>query len=204
MNSEIKQVEKRFLGQWVLATSIGWPVGIFLAFLLSYGVVNLFYPKETNLILGLCLGAGVGYSQWHIINKYFKISAWWIWASAIGIGLPFVVEVLLDELGGVEYGLVNDILGQFITGVIGGLLIGLLQINVVKSLSKKGIWWIFISPLAWGISWLSTEIAEVVGIFIIGGVVHGAITGIAFLWLLKFPVQGDIDKVEPAKTNSTI
>ncbi len=199
MNSEIKQVGKKFLGQWILATSIGWPVGMFLAFLLSYAVVNLFYPKETNLIVGLCLGAGVGYSQWHIINKYFKISAWWIWASAIGIGLPFVVDVLLVELVGVE-----SVLNLFITGVIGGLLIGLLQINVVKSLSKKGIWWIFISPLAWGISWLSTEIVFVVGFFIIGGVVLGAITGIAILWLLQFPVQGDIDKAEPSKTSSTI
>ena len=204
MNSEIKQVGKKFLGQWILATSIGWPVGMFLAFLLSYEVVNLFYHKETSLIIGLCLGAVVGFSQWNIINEYSKISAWWIWASAIGIGLPFVVDVLLVELVGVESVLKNDILGRFITGVIGGLLIGLLQINVVKSLSKKGIWWIVISPLAWGISWLSTAIGAGVGDFIIGGVVLGAITGIAILWLLQFPVQGDIDKAEPSKTSSTI
>lgn len=210
MNLEIKQVGKKFLGQWILATSIGWLIGSFVGFALASIIIEDVIGSGVlgeilgYFMFGAGLGAGVGYSQWHIIHKYFKISAWWIWASAIGIGLPFVIDVLLVELVGVEYELKNDILDQLITGVICGLLIGLLQINVVKSLSKKGIWWIVISPLAWGISWLSREIADVVGFFIIGGVVLGAITGIAILWLLQFPVQGDIDKAEPSKTSSTI
>lgn len=65
---------KQLFGRLVLATGIAWPVGIILAIVLYFAVVNQFYPKEANLIVGLCLGTGVGYSQWLIMKKYFKIS----------------------------------------------------------------------------------------------------------------------------------
>jgi hypothetical protein len=46
----------RFWGNWVLATTIGWPIGVVGAFILAH-IVYMVYPKETNLVLGLCLGA---------------------------------------------------------------------------------------------------------------------------------------------------
>lgn len=187
MDRKFTKTEKQFLGRFVLATGIAWPVGIILAIVLSYAVVNQFYPKETNLIVGLCLGAVVGYSQWLIMKKYFKISTWWIWASTIGIGLPFVAEVIFVELGGSETGFIASVLiGAVITFGIGGLLTGLLQIKIIKSLSKRSIWWIGISTFAWGISGVGN---------LLGGVILGLLTGIAILRLLEFPVQTDLDKV---------
>ena len=187
MDLKLTKTEKQFLGRLVLATGIAWPVGIILAIVLSYVVVNQFYPKETNLIVGLCLGAVVGYSQWLIMKKYFKISTWWIWANTIGIGIPFVAEVIYVELGGSDTGLIkSELLGQIITLGIGGLLTGLLQIKIIKSLSKRSIWWISISTFAWGISWVG---------YFLGGVILGLLTGITILRLLEFPMQAELDKV---------
>lgn len=67
MNNESKQLGKKILLNWIFVNGIGWMVGFFGVFVLSYQVANIFYPKETNLILGLCIGACVGYAQ------YFKI-----------------------------------------------------------------------------------------------------------------------------------
>lgn len=186
MNLKFTQDEKKFLGRWVLANGIGWPVGFIVAIILSYGVVNLFYSKETNLIAGLCLGAGVGYSQWFIIKKYFKMSAWWIFAAAIGIGLPFIIDVIYFELSGNEIGITEiEIVDQAIALFIGGLLTGLLQYNMFKSLTPKYIGWIFISALAWGTGWFG---------LIFGGVILGLISGISILRIFKLQVQNDSDK----------
>ena len=188
MNFKFTQDEKRFLGRWVLASSIGWPVGIIVAIVLSYAVVNIFYPKETNLIVGLCLGAVVGLSQWLVIKRYFKVGTWWIFACSIGIGIPYITIVLLNEWSGSEFGIFgNEIIDQAILLFIGGLITGLLQVNIFKSLSKKSTWWIIISAFGWGIGWFG---------LIIGGVILGLITGIAIFRLLDIPVQAEIKKVE--------
>ncbi|MFA6598142.1 MAG: hypothetical protein WCS69_10495 [Ignavibacteriaceae bacterium] len=187
MNLKFTKTEKQFLGRLVLATGIAWPVGIILAIVLSYAVVNQFYPKETNLIVGLCLGALVGYSQWFVLKKYFKISTWWIWASTIGIGLPFVAEVNYLEFSGSENSLIkSEFLGQIIVLSIGGLLTGLFQLKIIKALSKRSIRWIIISTLAWGISWAG---------FFLGGVILGLIIGLAMLRLLELSVQEEPVKV---------
>jgi len=187
MNLKFTKIEKQFLGRLVLVTGIAWPVGIILAIVLSYAVVNQFYSKETNLIVGFCLGAVVGYSQWFVLKKYFKVSRWWILATTIGIGLPFVAEVIHLEFGGSGNDLVkSELLSQIIILSVGGLLTGLLQLKIIKSLSKRSIRWIIISTLAWGISWAG---------FLLGGVILGLITGLAMLRLLEVSVQDEPGKV---------
>jgi hypothetical protein len=186
MNLKFTQDEKKFLGKLVIATGFAWPVGFIVTILLSYGVVKQFYPKDTNLIAGFCLGAFVAYSQWFIIKRYFKISAWWIFAAAIGMGLPFVIEFILFELRGNESSLTGiDMIDPAVFLFVCGLLAGLLQYNSLKSLTSKFRWWIIISALAWGLGWFG---------LILGGVIFGFISGITFLHLFKLPVNVDLDK----------
>jgi len=102
--------------------------------------------------------------------------------------------VLVEDFARREIRLIgNEFFYLFILGVIGGLLTGLLQVNLVRVFSQKGIWWVVISPLAWGIACLGiTGRMGKFGLFISGGVAIGVITGIAMLWLLR---REDIDKV---------
>jgi len=185
MNLKFTRSEKQFWGRMVLVTGIAWPAGIILAIFFSYAVVNLFYPKETNLIVGLCLGAVVGYSQWFVLKKYFKVSRWWIWASTIGIGLPFVAQVIYMESVSIENDLIiSELLGQIITLFSGGLLTGLLQFRTLKPFSKRSNWWIIISPLAWAISWAG---------FFLGGVILGLITGFVLLRFLDISMLDGLE-----------
>ncbi|MFH1195423.1 MAG: hypothetical protein V1720_06900 [bacterium] len=179
MNLKFTKDKKDFLGKWVLANAISWPVGIIVSIGLSYGIVNLFYPKDTNLIVGFCLGTIVTITQWYIIKGHFNIGTWWIFSASIGIGLPFVIIFIFFELSEREISITEiEIIDQAILFFFCGLLTGILQYNVLKTFSNKSIWWIIISGLAWGISWF--------GLFL-GGAILGLITGVALLYLLEFP-----------------
>ncbi|TFG51520.1 MAG: hypothetical protein E4H37_07760, partial [Gemmatimonadales bacterium] len=98
MSTQTSDVGWGFWIRWVVATTIGWVVGTFAAIILSYLVVNLVYPKETNLIVGLCLGAAVSLSQKMGVRRWLTLAHSWVWGAMVGIGIPFVVVVLLDEL----------------------------------------------------------------------------------------------------------
>lgn len=170
---------------------IAWPIGIIMAFILSYAVLNIFYPKETNLILGLCIGGAVGFAQWFVLKKHFKIKGWWIVASAIGIGIPYIAEVIFDETGIVlPESFNNEYLSRFIIGCIGGFLSGMLQLSALKSLSKCSGWWVVVSTIAWGIAMLPLTF---VAYMVLGGIELGVLTGIYIFWLLKFPLEEPAD-----------
>ena len=188
MNFKLSKDKKKFLGRWVLFNGIAWLIGIIVAFILGYFVVNLFYPQENNLILGFCPGIVIGYSQWFVIKKYFKISVWWIFASAIGMGIPDVIAVILFELTGNEISIVGIVpIDLAIRLFIGGLITGLLQFNTLKPFTPKYIFWIFVNALAWGIALFGA---------IIGGAILGLITGIFLLRSIIFPNQEDLKKNE--------
>ena len=72
-------------------------IGLFIAIILSYTVVNIFHPEETNLILGLGIGFSVGISQWFVLKKYLKISKWWMIIPCIFIGIPFAILMMMEE-----------------------------------------------------------------------------------------------------------
>ncbi|MGD8698203.1 MAG: hypothetical protein PVJ43_02865 [Gemmatimonadales bacterium] len=79
-----------------MATFIGWVVGMLAAIILSYVVLNsLVYAKETNLIVGLCLGAAVALSQKIVVRRRLDLAISRLWGAVIGIGIPFVAVVLL-------------------------------------------------------------------------------------------------------------
>jgi len=183
MNIKFTKEEKKFLGKLVLSVGIAWPLGFISSIILSYSIINLFYPKDTNLIVGICLGAVVAFSQWLILRKYFRINVWWIFAATIGMGIPFIVEFILFEFGGNEFNFWGiEIFGPAIVLFLGGILTGLLQFNILKPHTIRHAWWILISALAWGIGWF--------GFMWGGGIIIGLITGITFLRIFNLPVHG--------------
>lgn len=187
MNFKISKDKKKFLRRWVLFNGIAWLIGIIVAFVIGYFIVNLFYPEENNLIVGFCPGIVVGYAQWLVIKKYFKISAWWIFASAIGMGIPDVIAVILFELNGIETLVGIMPVDLAIRFFIGGLITGILQFNLLKPFTPKYKFWLIASPLAWGIALFGA---------MIGGVFLGLITWIFLFRFIEFPNQEDLKKNE--------
>ena len=63
MDTNLSNLGWRFWGRWLVATTVAWVVGFIAAIALSYLVVNAFYPEESNLIVGLCMGAALAIGQ---------------------------------------------------------------------------------------------------------------------------------------------
>ena len=156
-----------FCIRWAIATVIGWVVGVIGTIILSHAVVNLVYPKETNLILGLCLGTAVALSQRVAARPYFTLSHSWVWGAAVGIGIPFVVFVLLHEL--------RPDMGWhwwfLLIFAAGGAICGALQARALRPHTSRAYWWVLASAISW-----------------CGGPVLTAASCGVFVWLLKSPM----------------
>lgn len=96
MDSEVKNRGMSFIGRWVLANGTGWIAGAIVTTVLAYSA-TIIYPEENNLLVGLGLGAAIGFAQWLVLKKNLPISGQWILYSAIGLGLPFIVGVVLEQ-----------------------------------------------------------------------------------------------------------
>ncbi|TSA24660.1 MAG: serine/threonine protein kinase [Bacteroidetes bacterium] len=179
---------KFFLVKWIGVTSISWMVGLILSFVVAY-LVNSIYPKETNLVLGLCVGASVGYSQWgFLLRKQMKITGWWGMASTFGLGIPFILVVIGNEVGVDLPDLPGgDMTDRLIIGLLGGLLGGLLQYPLLKHQFRRTYLWILASSIAWGSCWMTTAIPGISGFIgvIMGGIFLSVITGACLIYLPK-------------------
>jgi hypothetical protein len=189
MNHESSQIKKGFLIKWIITTSVAWPVGIIGAIIFSELIVSIFYHKTTNLVVGLCVGAVIGYSQWLVLKKNFSVSSFWGLACAIGVGVPFIAGTILDEIG-IKSLPDSETLSAFIAGIIGGLLSGLLQMRLLKPYSLKSSWWLVISTMGWGLCFLSMRTPKS---FLAGGIILGAITGVGLLLIIRLPIQSESD-----------
>lgn len=180
-----------FVGLWILFTSIGLLIGEIAGFALSYSVVNLFIHHNTNLILGLCLGAVVGYSQWFLLKKKFPISSFWGLACAIGVGLPFIVVSIAEETGIKMPAFFNNDIIYWINynflsaGIFGGLLSGLLQIHLLKPFTNRAGWWLLASSIGWGLCFLLVRVVKdrFLITMVASAILLGVVTGFSLLWI---------------------
>ncbi len=80
-----------------------------------------------------------------------------------------------------------EFLGRLIFGIIVGLVIGLLQMQFLKSYFKKAAWWIVASTVGWGICWLASSVTMPLAILgmLVGGVLLGLITGYGIIWMSR-------------------
>lgn len=182
-----KDLGKKFMLQWISANVIGWIFGFLSAFILSHFVVNLFYDKETNLIVGLCLGGSIGFAQWFTLKKWYNISRNWVLVSTLCAGIPVILVVLLNDFGQVSTEILGDnqLLVRLLSGLIIGLLIGFFQIPLLKPFFNKASRWIIGSSIGWGLCSLALLLPMPFATFAIlfGGFILGTVTGLCIVWM---------------------
>ena len=187
MENNREKLGTKFLLQWIMANGIGWLGGFLGTFILSYFVVNIFYDKETNLIAGLCLGGGIGFAQWIILKRWYRISPRWILISTLCLGIPVILVELLNDIWQVYTNFYGDlkILSRILHGLILGSVLGLLQMPLLKPFFKKAPQWILGSSIGWGVCsvalLLPMPFATIVALA--GGVLLGVITGLCIIWM---------------------
>jgi hypothetical protein len=82
-------------GLWVLFSTVGWAVGLTL-----FIVAPL---SRVWLVLGPLLGAMMGFAQWLVLRRWFRLAAWWLVISPLAwaIGPLFGYLLVGTIVGGV-------------------------------------------------------------------------------------------------------
>jgi hypothetical protein len=196
------KVERNEFGLW-----LGWTLatagGMLLGFLLTIPLVNVLDLGFARLIVPIIAGILIGYSQWIVLRQYLtraSSSQWFLadgtsWAAGYALGL-----LLIQNLP-------STILGNILAYILFGTIVALVQWPVLRREIPSTLTWIVVSALGWAAGlWASLlalglffndpviePVASTIAIAVTSGLVAGAITGVALVWIVRQP-----EKLEPA------
>ena len=194
---------QKFLIWWIIFTAIVMFFGLFISFTIGLFISSFLEsqmsPGLAHAIgysfMGGALGAMTGWLQWRMLRKRIAISANWILTAAGGLAVCELVAGLALWAIGSDRDI--DLQGQgiliyLLIYTIGGLVVGLLQSPLLEKYSLNSHLWVYVCTLGWGLSFLIfllgaqlDHFLKIVIIFLIGGMVFGAITGISILKILN-------------------
>lgn len=193
--SAMRADHPRFLSRWLLATTGGWFLGIILVVLLA--VLGGMLDVEVQLVIGLGVGLAVGFAQWRVAREWFGATSAWVWSTAAGLTLPFLIcDILRVEVKG----------DAFIPlAAAAGLLVGAWQRHMLPRHVVHPSWWILASVVGWSaaialfVRLTSTQYSALVsGTFLslaaipLAGLTLGILTGVALERMLGTPTPVDV------------
>ncbi len=188
MSAENIQADRYFFARWIRATFAGYILG-FVLVIVGAIAGDLIGMAEGQAIVGIAMGAGIGYGQARMARQWLGDMRRWVLASMVGMGVPFVVFDIAATIW-TELPRVTSIQ---LDVMIGGLLVGLLQRSLLPSSTKLANWWVLASTAAWTLAAVTASITfhgewdALLNLTMIlsGGVVLGAVTGGALVWMLR-------------------
>lgn len=129
--------------KWVIANFLGWFTGVLLLLILA----SVFETagREMQFFMGLSMGAGTGFFQWRVLKHSTGIDKRWIWNAAIGLMVPFLIFDII-KLSGYT---IPPFYGMIISIILGSLLTGILQQQLLKKYKANSVLWIPASLLGW-------------------------------------------------------
>ena len=206
MKVERAQVDWGFWLQWVLASIVGWALGVIVS-LLASAIAPV--GRAMPAIGATLVGAGIGIMQWLILRRRFRRAGWWVLASAMGwavgwaVGQNLIEPVVMflskyeEALGG------RSVVTLSVLGVMVGGTVGTMQWLVLRRWVYWAGWWILanIVGLAAGfvagavvastlhLSGVLATVTNIMGGIILGALL-GAITGMTLVWLSRQSFPG--------------
>jgi len=169
----------RFFLLW-MCTFLGFPIGGGLA-VLAVGPVG---GVASAAFVGILAGSAIGTAQWLVLRRRPGVGAFWIPATAIGLGVSNAIGVALTGAG-------TGIGSLLVTGAASGLVVGLLQWTLLRGYVRRaGPWPLAVAiswPLGWTVTWaVGVDVERGYAIFgATGALVFAAITGAAMLLVLR-------------------
>ena len=189
---EVK-VERNEFGLWLgwtLATAGGMLLG-FLPTILLVDVLNL---GLAQLAVPVLAGTVIGFAQWLVLRRYVTASTQWHWMDGISWAAGYILGLLLVQL------LPSSVFAAFIGYFLFGAIVALVQWPVLRREIPQVFTWLVASAVAWAVGyWVSQAVLSiftdplidpVVGttaIAVTSGLVAGAITGVALIWIVRKP-----------------
>ena len=190
---EVKVGQNEF-GLW-LAWTFATTAGMLVGFLLTIPLVNLLNLGFAQIAVPVVAGTVIGFSQWFVLRRYLTVASHWDWTDGISWALGYILGLFLIQV------LPGTIFAAFIGYFLFGVIVALVQWPVLRREIPQIFTWIIASALAWAVGyWVSQAVLSLfftgdliepaVGasvIAITSGLVAGAITGLALIWIVRKP-----------------
>lgn len=189
---EVK-VERNELGLW-----LGWTLatagGMLLGFLPTILLVDLLSLGLAQIAVPVLAGTVIGFAQWLVLRRYVTASTQWDWTDGISWAAGYILGLLLIQM------LPSTVFVVFIGYFLFGVIVALVQWPVLRREIPQVVTWLAASAVAWAVGyWVSQAVLSlftdplidpVVGTAVIAvtsGLVAGAITGVALIWIVRKP-----------------
>jgi len=194
------KVERSEFGLW-----LGWTLatagGMLLGFLLTIPLVNLLDLGFARVLVPIIAGALIGFSQWIVLRRYLTTSADWVLAGGTGWAAGYALGLLLVQ------NLPSTVFGGTAAYLLFGAIVAIVQWQVLRREIPNALTWIVVNALGWAAGLWASQIAlnvffrdsviEPVGSTLViagvSGLVAGAITGVALIWIARQP-----EKLQPS------
>jgi hypothetical protein len=199
-----RKVRRNELGLW-----LGWTLATTGGMIAGYLLPALFYPGIdlglARVVFPLLAGFFVGFFQWLVLKGYVSQASDWILSGGAGWAAGFALGLLA-----VEY-----LAGSFLTRLLGYLLFGIIiavfQWPVLRREIPQALLWVVTSMIGWALGafvsqWIAYPIVaeagsatsagqQVLASLLVNGItglIAGAITGLAFVWIVRRPEHEDL------------
>jgi len=189
---EVK-VERNEFGLW-----LGWTLatagGMLLGFLPTILLVNALNLGLAQIAVPVLAGTVIGFAQWLVLRRYVTASTQWDWSDGISWAAGYILGLLLIQM------LPSTVFVVFIGYFLFGVIVAVVQWPVLRREIPQVLTWVLASSLAWAVGYWASQavlslftdplIAPAVGTAVIAvtsGLVAGAITGIALIWIVRKP-----------------
>ena len=189
---EVK-VERNELGLW-----LGWTFatagGMLLGFLPTILLVNVLNLGLAQIAVPVLAGTVIGFAQWLVLRRYVTASTRWDWTDGISWAAGYVLGLLLIQL------LPSTLFAAFIGYFLFGVIVALLQWPVLRREIPQVLTWLAASALAWAVGYWASQavlslftdplippVVSTTVIAVTSGLVAGAITGLALIWIVRKP-----------------
>lgn len=191
MNSVLDRADRHFLKRWIRATLLGWLLG-FVLVIVGATIGGMIGMGESQVLIGIGMGAGVGYMQGRVAQQWLGPIRRWFTASVVGMGVPFVISDLAVAVWDrFAYSLPLCV-------AIGGLLVGVLQRRILRSHCHRANWWILASVAGWVVAVAPIVVLDAInaprgpwsvlvflGVMFIGAFAFSYVTGRVLVWLIE-------------------
>src|SRR5215208_329967 len=188
------KVERSEIGLW-----LGWTLatagGMLVGFLLAIPLVNLLDLVVAQIAVPVLAGTVIGFAQWIVLRRYITANTQW----ELGDGVTWAAGYILGLL------LVQSLPSSIFIATLGYLLFGaivaLVQWPVLRREVPNILIWIIACAFGWTAGFWASQavlplfftdpsIAPAISTTVIAvtsGLVAGAITGLALLWIVRKP-----------------
>jgi hypothetical protein len=175
---------------WTLATTFGMLVG----YLPSFFLVNILDLGLARLIIPILAGLLIGFSQWVVLRRYVSDTSDWILAGGAGWAVGYVLGLfIINSLIGLP-------LGGFLGYVLFGVIVAVAQWPILSREIPNLLAWVLANVAGWTLGFYASQsslnlfegpaIAPALSVTLVStvsGLVAGAITGLALVWIVRQP-----------------